>query len=175
MNRKVVIPMFIIVVLLINNVDALNVGVNAKKDTPRQDNGKGLAKGKSNKDTPSTDPDTQDPVTPSDPVPGIELDVYSDYMCTTPASNVDWGEIEVGSTNNIVLYIKNNGTVDIVASLVTENWYPETSYEYMTVGWDYDGQQVSPGEVVEVTLSLEVCTDCPLLNDFSFELVFVGS
>ncbi len=103
------------------------------------------------------------------------LDIYSDYYCTIPSSNVDWGEIEVGSSLSYTLYIKNNGVVDLVASLVTENWYPETSIDYMTLKWDYNGQVLSPGEVVAVTLTLNVRSDYLLLNAFSFDIVIIGS
>ena len=185
MNKKNVLSVFIIIIILLCNVDILQARVNAKKDTkthpkennedpsPQQKNGKGLAKGKSKKDDTGTDQYPVDP--PTDPVTDIELDVYSDYECTVSADKVDWGEIEIGGTKSIVLYIKNNGNLDLVASLVSENWYPEASREYMTLGWDYGGQIVSPGEVVGVTLTLAVSLDCPLLNDFNFDVVIIGS
>lgn len=105
----------------------------------------------------------------------VNLDIYSDYDCAVSISNVDWGEIEIGGKKNIVIYIKNNGVVDTVASLAFENWNPLNADDYMTLSWDYDGQIISPGKVVEVELSLVISSECPLINDFGFDIIVIGS
>ena len=172
MDRKITFSAFVIVILFLNNFNLLYAQANEKKETkthsndknnvssPSQKNDKRGTKGNSGKEKPATT---------------LDLDLYSDYACNNPAISLDWGEIEVGGTQSIILYIKNNGNGDSVAKLVTENWYPEDSQDYMTFNWDYDGHTMSPGEVIAVNLTLEVNAECPLFHDFSFDIVVIST
>lgn len=112
---------------------------------------------------------------PPPPEPEVEIDVYEDLACTTVQSSIVWGEIEAGGSSSVTIYIKNNGDVDILLGLDSENWTPTNSKDYTTLLWDDYGTALSPGEVRGVTLTLNVDPDCPPMNSFGFDVVIIGS
>ena len=185
MKKKTRIILLIITILLVSNVITLNARVNDKKEQKNQPNNekdasssknnKGLAKGKSKQDTILIPPEPLDPVSPPESLPEVKLNVYKNIECTIAADNIWWGEIEVGGSQQVSLYLKNNGGIEVIASLVTENWYPENAIDSFELVWDYNGQFISPGEVLEVTLTLSVSDVCSLLDAFSFDIVIIGS
>jgi len=174
MNKKIALSSFIVIILLLFNITTINAKINNKKETNNnqdindisssEKNNNGLAKGKFKDKNPN-----------SDPIYEINLNVFYDYSCSKPASNVNWGEIEIGGSQSIILYMKNSGNIDSVASLSTDSWYPEVAYEYMSLGWDYDGHLLTPGEVLPVTFTLEISPECPTMDSFNFDIVVVGS
>ena len=109
------------------------------------------------------------------PEPDIEIDVYSDSGCTQFASNVDWGEILVGSTITRLVYVKNNGDYEIALGLSTENWSPVEAMADITLDWDYDGTYLEVGEVSQVIFSLSVDSGIGSISTFSFDIVITGS
>lgn len=123
--------------------------------------------------TPS--PPSSPPPSPPPPEPDIEIDVYEDSSCSTVLTSVEWGEIEVGGFSTASLYVKNNGDLSIVLGLSTENWSPSIAEDHLSVYWDYDGSSVPPGDGIDVTLTLDVDSDCPELGGFSFDIVITGS
>ena len=112
---------------------------------------------------------------PPPPEPEIEIDIYSNYECTNVLTNVEWGEIEAGESSSSTIYVKNNGDTSVTLSLTTENWSSNTAQDNMNLSWDFDGNPVQSGEVVEVTLSLSVDPDCPELDNFGFDIIIIGS
>ena len=112
---------------------------------------------------------------PPPPEPEVEIDVYEDLACTTVQSSIEWGEIEAGESSSVTIYIKNNGDTDILLGLDSENWTPTNSEDYTTLSWDDYGTALTPGEVRGVTLILNVDPDCPPMNNFSFDVVIIGS
>ena len=112
---------------------------------------------------------------PAPPEPEIEIDVYSDVGCTSRLTEVDWGSIEVGGSVERVIYVRNSGDAEVVLSLLTDNWSPAAASDHMSVSWDYDGSTLRSGEVLEVVLSLDVEASTPVLGEFSFEIIIVGS
>ena len=112
---------------------------------------------------------------PPPPEPEVEIDVYEDLACTTVQSAIDWGEIEAGASSSVTIYIKNNGDTDILLGLDSENWTSENINNYTTLSWDDYGEALTPGEVRGVTLTLDVNSDCPSMNDFGFDVVIIGS
>ena len=117
------------------------------------------------------------PLPPSSPPPEptIEIDVYSDVECTQVMSSVGWGGIEVGSSKNRVIYVKNNGDDSVALSLLTENWYPSVASNYLQLSWDYDGSIITVGGVRQITLILTVSSSASGIEDFNFDIVIIGS
>ena len=112
---------------------------------------------------------------PPPPEPEVEIDVYEDIACTTIQSSIEWGEIEAGESSSVTIYIKNNGDTDILLGLDSENWTPTNSKDYTTLSWDDYGTALTPGEVRGITLTINVDPDCPPINNFSFDVVIIGS
>ena len=117
-------------------------------------------------------PPTQSPPPPE---PKVEIDVYEEQACITVLSSIVWGEIEAGASSSVTVYIKNNGDTDILLGLDSQNWTPANCADYTSLSWDYDGTPLTSGEVIEVTLTLDVDADCPAMNNFGFDVIIIGS
>ena len=112
---------------------------------------------------------------PPPPEPAIEIDVYSDSACTKKVTDIRWREIEAGNKKYRTIFVKNQGDIGVVLSLLTENWSPSNSEEYMDLKWNYDGSSIAVGEVKRITLSLKVDASCPEINEFNFRIVIIAS
>ncbi len=101
--------------------------------------------------------------------------VYWDSGCSNSVTSVNWGTVAPGSTNDVTVYIKNEGNAAETLSSTAENWNPSIASTYMTLTWDYGGQVIDVGEVVQVTLSLSVSDTIEGITSFSFDIIIVGS
>ena len=124
---------------------------------------------------PSPPPPSPPSPSPPPPEPSIEIDVYSDASCTQVLTSLQWGFIEAGSSAYNTVYVKNSGDGGVILSLTTDNWTPVEAEDYMDLSWDYDFSPLSSGAVVEVTLELEVSSSIGGIDDFSFDIIVVGS
>ena len=113
--------------------------------------------------------------TPPPPEPDVEIDIYSNIGCTRRLSALEWGEITAGEGSNVQIYVKNSGDFNVVLSLATENWSSSTAENYISLSWDYGGSSIQKGEVLPITLTLNVDDDCPKLASFGFDIVIIGS
>jgi len=124
---------------------------------------------------PSPPPPSPPSPSPPPPEPSIEIDVYSNAGCTHVLTSLEWGSIEAGSSAYNTVYIKNSGDSDVILSLTTDNWTPDEAEDYMDLSWDYDYNLLGAGDVIEVTLELEVNSGIGGIDDFSFDIIVVGS
>lgn len=108
-------------------------------------------------------------------VKAMGVGVYWDSGCSNSVASVNWGTVEPGSTNDVTVYIKNEGNAAETLSSTAENWNPSTASAYMSLSWDYAGQVIDVGEVVPVTLSLSVSDAIEGITSFSFDIVIIGS
>lgn len=108
-------------------------------------------------------------------VKAIGVGVYWDISCGDLVSSIDWGFVEPGATENVTVYIRNEGSAPVALSLETENWSPSNASDYMSVTWDYEGEVIDVGGVVEVTLSLSVSDTIEGITNFGFDIVIIGS
>jgi hypothetical protein len=107
-------------------------------------------------------------------VKAIGVGVYWDTSCSDHVSSIDWGMVEPGTTKNVSFYTKNEGTTPVTLSLETENWNPANASIYMSLDWDYAGQEIDVDEVIQVTLSLSVSDSIGGITDFSFDIIIIG-
>lgn len=108
-------------------------------------------------------------------VKAIGVGVYWDSSCSDPATYIDWDLVEPGATENVTVYIRNEGSAPITLSLETENWNPSNASSYISLSWDYAGQTIDVDAVLEVTLSLSVSDTIDGITSFSFDIVITGS
>lgn len=108
-------------------------------------------------------------------VKAMGVGVYWDIGCSNSVTSVNWGTVAPGSTNDVTVYIKNEGNAAETLSSTAENWNPSTASTYMSLTWDYAGQVIDVGGVVPVTLSLTVSDTIEGITSFSFDIVIVGS
>lgn len=101
----------------------------------------------------------------------LGVGVYWDAGCNNPVSSIDWGVVDPGSQENVTVYMRNEANVPAIVSLSTENWDPPEASSYLTLGWDYSGQTLEPGESIEVTLILSISSDIQDVTEFDFDIV----
>jgi hypothetical protein len=88
---------------------------------------------------------------------------------------IDWGKIEPGAQNNVVIYFHNEGNSAVTLSQSTLNWSPSVASNYLTLSWDYNGQKIEEGEKLQVTLTLSVSANIAGVTDFDFDIIVVGT
>lgn len=103
-------------------------------------------------------------------VKAVGVGVFWESNCTNTVSFIDWGIVEPGSLNNVTVYVRNEGNVAANISLATENWNPSNASDYLSLSWNYDGRQLNPLEVVQVTLTLRVSSSVQGITSFSFDI-----
>jgi len=118
---------------------------------------------------------TRDTISSGGAVKAIGVMVYSDENAANRLTSIDWGIVEPGEDKNVICYIRNEGNFAVTLSLLTENWSPPTASQYITLSWNYDGHSIGLGEIVEVTINLDVSDSVSGITDFSFDIVIVGS
>jgi hypothetical protein len=99
------------------------------------------------------------------------LGVYHDLSCSQPYTSVDWGVVYPDSTIRIQAYLKNVGNIPVTLGLSAGNWSPLAASQYMVLGWDYSGAQVSPSQVIPVTFSLTISPTISGVSSFSFDII----
>jgi hypothetical protein len=112
---------------------------------------------------------------PPPPEPTVNIDVYSNSACTTVLNEVAWGTITAGGQSTETIYVKNNGSTNVILSLSTENWNPVSTSNYMSLSWNYNGGVLQPGQVMMLRLTLTTSLNCPAISNFGFDIVIIGS
>jgi len=105
------------------------------------------------------------------------IGVYSDFGCTTPRTSMSWGTLEPGGSQNVICYIKNEGSAATTLSMYASNWDPESlaTSNYLVLSWNYDSNPIDPDAVVQITFTLTVSPDITGITTFSFDITIVGT
>jgi hypothetical protein len=98
------------------------------------------------------------------------LGVYSDSACTTPKTDITWGDLQPGGSTHQTVYIKNTGNVAATLSCTFGNWVPSGAASYVTVTWDKEGAPIAPNESVAATFTLTVSPSITGITTFSVEI-----
>jgi hypothetical protein len=107
-------------------------------------------------------------------VKAVGVAVYWDEACTRPCSEINWGNLTLGETKNVTVYVRNEGNVPITLNMHTENWNPPTAAEHLTLTWNYSGEVLQPRDLVPVAFSLSVDSQAFGFSSFSFEIWVVA-
>jgi len=105
----------------------------------------------------------------------IGVGVYSDSLCNTALTSMAWGTLEPGGSQNVICYIKNEGSSATTLSLETDHWVPTAAASYLDLSWDYDNQPINSGASIPVTFTLMVDADITGITTFSFDITIVGT
>jgi len=108
-------------------------------------------------------------------VKAVGVKVYWESTCVNEVSSIDWGVVEAGSSKNVTVYVKNTGNAAITLSLSTANWNPSGASSYITLGWDYGGESISPAGVTQIKLTLRISSSITGITNFSFDIIITGS
>jgi hypothetical protein len=101
-------------------------------------------------------------------IKGIGTGIYWDQGCTNKTLSLKWGQLEAGSSNNLTVYVRNEGNSAVSLLLSTSNWVPSTTSRYMTLNWSYANQVLKTNEVIPIELTLTISPKIEGTSDFSY-------
>jgi len=110
-------------------------------------------------------------VASADSVTGIGIGVYWDQACTNKTTLLNWGTIDAGSNNNLTIYVRNDANSAVSLVLNTIKWTPSTTSEYISLNWNYSGQNLKVDEVIPLKLTLTVNSTVIDVTNFSFATI----
>jgi hypothetical protein len=105
----------------------------------------------------------------------IGVGIYQDELCNFPLTNISWGFLDPGDTENFTAYIKNESNVPITLTMYTDNWDPENATTFMILTWNYDGATIPVDSVIQVMFFLEVSPEVEGITAFSFDIFIKGA
>jgi hypothetical protein len=108
-------------------------------------------------------------------VKAVNVGVYWDSGCTNVTSSVSWGLLSPGTSQNVTLYVRNEGNTVVRLSMTSQSWSPANASSYMSLAWNREGASVSASSVVTANLSLSVSSSIAGITNFSFNILIVGT
>lgn len=108
-------------------------------------------------------------------VKAVGVGVYTDSGCTTKALQIDWGALTPGASKNITLYIRNEGTANVVLSMTTGSWTPAGASTYITLSWNKQAQTLSTQATASAVLTLRVSSNVTGISSFGFNIIITGT
>lgn len=108
-------------------------------------------------------------------VVGSPVGVYWDQAATNSCVSILWGTLMPGQNETVVLYVRNEANESLYYLLTTSHWNSVNASRYIDLRWDYNGSSMSPGSVLQVSLTLSVWSWISGVTDFSFDVVIVAS
>jgi len=108
-------------------------------------------------------------------VTGVGVGIYWDQGCTNRTRSLDWGLVEPGSNNTVMVYVRNEGDSAVFLWMATSNWTPSVASGYMTVIWTYPGRVLSVDEVIPIELILTVSPIVSGITDFGCDIVITAT
>jgi hypothetical protein len=84
------------------------------------------------------------------------LRLFSNLECTTPLTNIHFGDIGPGDTITYNFYVKNFASEDATLALDVSNVSPTNLLNYATVSWNREGDNLSGGMSLAATLSMTI-------------------
>jgi hypothetical protein len=126
--------------------------------------------------TPTPTPSSTSTLLPSPtPTPRTLIGIYSNQACTVRAPSISWGTLSPGATSTLVLYVKNQGNTPVILSIGMSNWNPVNLSTYLTLKWNYLNQELNPGSILKITLTLTVSPSTPVMSNFGFSTTITAT
>ncbi|MFA5364430.1 MAG: hypothetical protein WC325_04525 [Candidatus Bathyarchaeia archaeon] len=112
----------------------------------------------------------------------IEVEAYSDAGGHNIMEQIEWGELEPGSSVTNSFYIKSVSNFEIILTLKLTDWNPPEIADYITISWDYNGTRMSPSEIIPITMTATASSSNGFIDylvengvkQFSVEVHFIG-
>lgn len=93
---------------------------------------------------------------------------------TCDTTSIDWGLIDPGGSKDYTVHVRNPGTAPVTLTFGTSNWNPATAQSYMTLTWNYTGNQITSAWV-PVRFTLAVSPTVQNITSFSFDITIIGT
>jgi len=101
---------------------------------------------------------------------GRSIDVYSDSRCRDVVGSIDWGMLSPGEVKNVTVYVRNEGELGTVLSVIAYDWTPSEAPNHMRVTSNYTGTSLQPGQVLPVRLTLSVNQTISQITNFGVSI-----
>jgi hypothetical protein len=101
-------------------------------------------------------------------VKGIGTGIYWDQACINKTLSLNWGIIAPGSSNNLTVYVRDEGNSAVSLLLRTSDWTPVSASSHITLNWNYTDQVLRINEVIPIELTLTVDPTIDETTDFTF-------
>jgi hypothetical protein len=105
----------------------------------------------------------------------VGIEVYWDAKGTSRVDSIEWGPIEPGSVNEVIVFVKNKGKSAVVLSYFVSNWNALELSDCLQLSWDYSGQVLGFKDVVEVVFTLCASESAQPIENFSFDITVLGN
>jgi len=105
----------------------------------------------------------------------IGVGVYWDSSCEQEVSFISWGLLKAGETDDVEIYVLNEGNTDIALSMTTDNWDSTRASNYITVEWDRESHVLGSESSIHADLTLSVSPNISQVVDFSFDILITGT
>ncbi len=103
------------------------------------------------------------------------IGVYSNKVCTTPMTTINWGSVSPGGTVTTTIYVKNRGDVSLTLSMQASNWNPTSANGPITITWNQEGKTLAPGQSTSATITLTVSANTTGFTSFSVQISISGT
>lgn len=108
-------------------------------------------------------------------VKAVGVGAYWDSGCTDEVSSINWGDLEPNETKDVIMYVKNEGSVAMTLGMTTDNWDPESASSFMTLSWNREDYMLDTGSTVQAVLTLSVSSDISGIANFNFNITITGT
>jgi hypothetical protein len=76
---------------------------------------------------------------------------------------LEWDEITMEPISTTV-YVKSVSNFRVTMDIFLTDWSPAEMSDYLTVSWDYEGEEMDPGDIIPVTLTLSAPSSDAFIN-----------
>jgi hypothetical protein len=105
----------------------------------------------------------------------VNLGVYTDSACTQPATALNVGTLNPGTTATQTIYIKNTGNIPETLTMTTNNWTPTGADSSLTLTWNRQNTVLAAGTSIQATLTLTAAANTGTLTTFSCDITLTGT
>ena len=103
-------------------------------------------------------------------ITSVPLGVYSDANCSTPVYSIDWGNVTVGGTKTITMYVRNEGNETFVLNVEAKNWQASNTSNIAI--FSSEKPKIGLGQTVQINPSLTIFSNASGVSSFSFDIAF---
>jgi hypothetical protein len=109
-------------------------------------------------------------------VASVDLAVYQNSSGTQNLTTLNWGTICPGQGITQVIFVKNNGNVNVTLHLEAINWHPSAASRYITVNWDFtQGDIIMANVITPIQISLSVSAVIQNIQTFNFDILLISN
>lgn len=66
----------------------------------------------------------------------VNVGGHQDSGCAQVFTTINWGDLTVGSSTSMAIYVKNTDSTKVTLTMTNGNWNPPSAGTYITETWD---------------------------------------